>query len=216
MEHAFCSEDRAAKTSVMDKHKKNTNIKLMSLTSPGTRSVLALCAVLLAYSHPVKSQESEEEAIEKLELPDGPIKYEMRIGPIDFYCAGNTTYNDTFDQEPKVLEATATFGATDVLTNDPEKYAVLEIKTGSEWIGLVDLDTGEVNFESQKTVDLTIDSLKNEYGTLSNGLVVDRVYGEYVRGTIHGTIKAYRYIAPLIKEIARCSGESTFLMLPRS
>jgi len=150
-----------------------------------------------------------------IELPTGPIEYEMRLGPVDLSCGLDFKYSDSYDQEAKILDATVEFLDSSGLSNDPDKYALVKVTTGSVWLGLIEIETGSIRFDTKKLVDVTDDELLEEYGIVNAILAVDSVSAEYIRGTIDGKITAYRHAAHWLKGVAGCEGEGTILMLPK-
>lgn len=149
-------------------------------------------------------------------LPGGEIEYEMRVGATDVKCIGTSDYDDDFDQGLVILDAKVSFVESPEISTDPSRWLVVTVQTGVRWIGLIDRENGQINFESSKIVDITNKQVREKFGKLSTILKRDVVSGEYDSGAIQGSIKSIITIFPWLKNLVRCSGEGSFIMLRKN
>jgi len=182
-------------------------------------NITKLPIFLLLLTSASLGQNAEPKNITAIELPTGAVPYEMRLGAVDLRCGIDFKYDDQFDQKATILDAVVEFSEPEVLggvvSEKSRKFKVIRVTTGSKWIGVLNTEDGSVYFDSKKIVDTTDKAIKDKFGSITIIMAVDSVSAEYVRGTIHGTITSSRIVSGWLGKIAQCTGEATFLMLPK-
>ena len=152
--------------------------------------------------------------MEELGLPTGPVEYEVHIGAIDMTCS-DAEYNTKYDLDSNTIEGLFTLSRFDELGKDPTKFVATTLVTEEvPWIGLMNLESKDIEFEALYTEDLTEERLK-KFGQLSSGLMIFTVTGKQVRDIIHGTVYAHLHDKQWLEDVISCTGEGSFLMLPK-